>query len=1488
MQVKIICIVLTLGILWIFGLFASKDAFATNQTIFTITWQNNGDAQSWIDYNIFEDKTSPFGQYNSGDLVLYYTGSSPALGFGEWVSVPAYSSVTVKRGPKTDYLPASSVYVSYLPWKYEDPDPRDVGCEDPVASLTAQDIDSSRGANDIHVVVGGSASYSCWIPSAPPPPPPPPPPLAPPAPTNLSRTPPGCSDGLYNVPFSWSISETANKTQLWINGSIIGDWNYRAGSATVANFSPGTNYTWDVQAGNDSGWSGWASGASFNVGVCNPLPTQPGNLRESQWCTSGDRQKPDVNFQWDAVAGMTGYAVYIWDPGGVIPAVWRNGGWAVQGQTNLTNYDFLDLPNYTGLTWGVESYNSRGSSGVSQWRDFTTKNCVPPTLTNLRLENEPPCSDGSYGTTADPFRIRFDVRNADKVELEIYRNGVLWINSIARDGVWIGGMSPGYTYTLGYNLVGLWNETTYTWRVRAENSVGSTNWDLGAGDGPWWNVHRCSPLAPNNLNTSVSVPCTDTTYSASFTWQLQNGSLLPTKTEFKIGSGGAVTSWSYAYYGPHSVSGFLPNTQYLWYVRFGNNYGWSDWREGWVPSFLGFGLPVCTFPDLAVTSLTTNKGEYAIGENVNVTVGIKNVSQEAAVGKYGNFHNYIAWEQNGGNVTAWPDCDISPPANALVLYTDFSVFTEPPLGDPFGPGETVTYNYTINSWQMPTIPGSYTIRAIADSLCAVTEAGEVPGLYQANNIKDLEIIVNLPPTNPASLTAAVSCSASNQPVINFSWTDSLYESGYYLDVHTQKWTGDTTPAGWGYKDLPANSTSFTWSAANLLSGDVTYPLTSKTYWWRLQAFNGSGSSAHIYPPNTTNPQGGGSFTTFDCKPDLQIFMVIPDGAPGEIVSAQVYPVNFGTGSTYPPGLPNAQDSDGDGFSDSHEDYMGTNKNSRCSATSTAFDENPDAWAPDLDDDQDIDANDYNMIVAKYTTKVGDPGWDPRYDVIKNGVVEVNDVVYVYSRAGKNCSTDGTFEVAINMDRSTIQAIHGTPPDMLCTDPKDAVVPVGPLGPGEALWEQTVPVTLPAPGSYIATAMVDSGCIVSESDESNNTGIDNYDLNGFDLSATFVGDSWNKRVFDPDETATAKVMITNVPPATKTPATFLGIWPGHSGEPALPKCGKNPPEPSNPPVTGDSQPVGELIAGFSYEIDISFNVGSTPGTFTANGYVMYDCSGDDYNWDNNLTGGDVGSINFTYTVVAGTWFETTGGDVGSAGTGNPSINVSQAPPTTPVARYQSDYLVAGLNLDSKVVSKRWRINNYGKPLMLGSPYAYMAERFLAKAKIDDNNGQDCVIPGGNRDGFNYVDATGGCSQGEAVFQGGSAPNGNNVIYFIDGNLRIKSNLALSNTGYSVIFIVSGDIIIETTVTRIDGVYIAGGTFHSTDSSGDVGAQLVVNGAVYATRVNLNRVLGGSLCPSGDLCDNQKTAAEKIVYDPKYLIALNDLLGSPGVSWKEVAP
>ena len=71
---------------------------------------------------------------------------------------------------------------------------------------------------------------------------------------------------------------------------------------------------------------------------------------------------------------------------------------------------------------------------------------------------------------------------------------------------------------------------------------------------------------------------------------------------------------------------------------------------------------------------------------------------------------------------------------------------------------------------------------------------------------------------------------------------------------------------------------------------------------------------------------------------------------------------------------------------------------------------------------------------------------------------------------------------------------------------------------------------------------------------------------------------------------------------------------------------------------------------------------------------------------------------------------------------------------------------------------------------------------------------------------------------------------------------------------------------------------------------VDGPLTINGAVYATTVDLDRVLSNDpLC--GSTCDNNQSPAEVINFLPKYIIALtdpNNLLGSPAMSWREVAP
>ncbi len=329
------------------------------------------------------------------------------------------------------------------------------------------------------------------------------------------------------------------------------------------------------------------------------------------------------------------------------------------------------------------------------------------------------------------------------------------------------------------------------------------------------------------------------------------------------------------------------------------------------------------------------------------------------------------------------------------------------------------------------------------------------------------------------------------------------------------------------------------------------------------------------------------------------------------------------------------------------------------------------------------------------------------------------------------------------------------------------------------------------------------------------------------------------------------------------ATTLGVWP--TGSP-LPNC---PSSPQTPP-SGQSYSVNALSPGASQDISVSFNVGSTPASFTAQAYVIPACNQADSTWANNGT--NFGSnVSFSYTVSLNTWFESVNGDVGSQG----AITVAQTPPA---GRYQSSFLLAGGNIDSKVQTQKWKVSNYTSQLVpSGGTYIYLAERFLQTAK---NTGRAiCNIPSGAADGFNY------CS-GDATFNAGGGPNGNSV-WFIDGNLTISKDLTLAASDAAT-FIVKGNITINTSVKRVDGIYVSGATFNDVDSSGNLGVQLVANGGVYAQNVNLGRKLGGSACPGGAACDNTQTPADQFVFDPKYLAGLNNLLGTPSVSWTEVAP
>jgi hypothetical protein len=122
----------------------------------------------------------------------------------------------------------------------------------------------------------------------------------------------------------------------------------------------------------------------------------------------------------------------------------------------------------------------------------------------------------------------------------------------------------------------------------------------------------------------------------------------------------------------------------------------------------------------------------------------------------------------------------------------------------------------------------------------------------------------------------------------------------------------------------------------------------------------------------------------------------------------------------------------------------------------------------------------------------------------------------------------------------------------------------------------------------------------------------------------------------------------------------------------------------------------------------------------------------------------------------------------------------------------------------------------------------------------------------------------------------------MVVFVAGDLTASQNFTLgADTG--IIFVVKGDINIRSSVTRLDGVFIAGGTFRSSDApcGGTAStSQLVINGAVL--------VFGpGELCLTRALANNTPPA-ELVNFEPKYLWLFREVIGESRSVYNEVAP
>lgn len=127
--------------------------------------------------------------------------------------------------------------------------------------------------------------------------------------------------------------------------------------------------------------------------------------------------------------------------------------------------------------------------------------------------------------------------------------------------------------------------------------------------------------------------------------------------------------------------------------------------------------------------------------------------------------------------------------------------------------------------------------------------------------------------------------------------------------------------------------------------------------------------------------------------------LVPPGQPGGPTNTPA-PTVAPTPSPAPtptpaPGCPN--DTDCDGWTNVLEQSIGTNPNAACSATTAKNDEYPDAWPPDVNDDQVVDIMDAVTFRGAFNLS------ESRFDLNADGRVTLLDITMLGQAFGQDCS-----------------------------------------------------------------------------------------------------------------------------------------------------------------------------------------------------------------------------------------------------------------------------------------------------------------------------------------------------------------------------------------------------------------------------------------------------------------------------------------------------
>ncbi|MCL5003684.1 MAG: hypothetical protein M1352_00245 [Patescibacteria group bacterium] len=222
-------------------------------------------------------------------------------------------------------------------------------------------------------------------------------------------------------------------------------------------------------------------------------------------------------------------------------------------------------------------------------------------------------------------------------------------------------------------------------------------------------------------------------------------------------------------------------------------------------------------------------------------------------------------------------------------------------------------------------------------------------------------------------------------------------------------------------------------------------------------------------------------------------------------------------------------------------------------------------------------------------------------------------------------------------------------------------------------------------------------------------------------------------------------------------------------------------------------------------------------------------------------------------IFGSYFDVSG-DVGTLN----SINMTQSGTT-----YNTDgIIIAAGTVSNFTSSNSWVVQNYSQGDI--PTYSQLISQFPTSAPLPSGK-----LPTQSGLYFNNGSLYVNSQTIPANFSGSTF----SAVIFVNGDLRLNSNYSLSPSS-ALVYIVSGNVEIDKSVTSISGVFISDQNIN-VSYNGSSGQAITINGSLLGDTLTLSRTV-----------KKNSGASLTVNYDPTYLTKAAPLLGSGRISWQEV--